>query len=87
MDDRLTAEHTTRGPASAGPLPCCSVQPGGDCFQVWVVEQPDELPVVYERLVPDSQVTVPELFFLMNLYSKAVLCWPQLPSAAMGPTT
>lgn len=33
---------------------------------------PDELPVVYERFVPDSQVTFPEESFLMYLYSNHV---------------
>lgn len=33
---------------------------------------PDEPPVVYERFVPDSQVTFPEPSFLTNLYAKAV---------------
>jgi hypothetical protein len=30
------------------------------------VEYPDELPVVYERFVPDSQVTFPELPFFTS---------------------
>jgi hypothetical protein len=32
-----------------------------------------EVPVLYERLLPDSQVTFPEASFLMCLYSKPVL--------------
>ncbi len=37
-----------------------------------LVVYPDELPVEYERFVPDAQITFPGLFFLGNLHSIVV---------------
>lgn len=43
------------------------------CFQTSLVVWPDELPVMYERFLPDSHVTFLELSFFTYLYSKALL--------------
>ncbi len=67
--------HTTDSDFFAGPL---DELPDGrlaqKCyFQVSLRLTEPEAPVVYVRLVPDSQVTLPALSLTMYLYSKAVL--------------